>query len=687
MATWTLTRPASTGLANDIDLATDAVALANSPGDFGNATAVSIATQSSAVSVPGWGDDTFGMNVRIVSGATILAATNAGGTYVTVQAASNAWSAAKSFPAINFAYVNTTATQAQWDAATIEYQQTWTKTKGSDAAHIEATAHTNAITVTYTAEDVLTADNLQSASQLSTPDLGKLAPVLTLPGETNLTENSVGAYCSTTDSTGTKYTYISTSATAPSVADLKAGTGAVAHNVDTAPLDSTFFTGAALQPSTNYYTYYIQTNSTGDSNLLESGIWTTLAVAVLSLPTEADITETSATVGCTTDKWFSSSGPNVLYYYVSTSNTAPSIADLIAGTGAVKSGSVTLAAAGIQTFATGSVLSASTTYYTYFVQEVDGPAPKAYSLILESGSWQTTGAADNLLADNLQSASQLSTPAAATEYDFLADDLQSASQLSTPSVGQTHVLTADDLQSASQLSTPTAATEYDFLADDLRSASQLSTPSAGQTHVLTADDLQSASQLSTPVLAGTHVLTADDLQSASQLSTPAVGQEHSVLADDLQSASQLSTPTLVHTTTELLVPDTDTTVGNWTTDTGATTGLYLQIDEASANDADFIQSEAAPSASAVKFRLSDPAVAPIVADTQRVTYRYGKDADDGVALDLTVSLIEGASTVIASWTHLDIPVTLNTADQVLTGPQKTAITNHSDLFIQFEATI
>jgi len=135
----------------------------------------------------------------------------------------------------------------------------------------------------------------------------------------------------------------------------------------------------------------------------------------------------------------------------------------------------------------------------------------------------------------------------ATSDDLLADDLQSSSELSTPAIGQTHALTADDLQSSSELSTPALAQEHTLTADDLQSASDLSTPALGQSHNLTADDLQSASELSTPAIAQTHVFTAGDLHSASQLSTPSIGYEGGLLADDLESASELSAPTIAQT--------------------------------------------------------------------------------------------------------------------------------------------
>jgi hypothetical protein len=161
---------------------------------------------------------------------------------------------------------------------------------------------------------------------------------------------------------------------------------------------------------------------------------------------------------------------------------------------------------------------------------------------------QTAGVtANNLLANDLQSSSSVSTPSLGQTHGLLANDLQSASSVSTPTLGQTHVLLANDLQSTSSVSTPSLAAFANvdtLLADNLESLSTLSTPALGQTHEILANDLQSASSLSTPTVGQVHVLLADNLQSVSSLSTPSISQTHVLLADNLQSLSTLSTPSL-----------------------------------------------------------------------------------------------------------------------------------------------
>lgn len=60
---------------------------------------------------------------------------------------------------------------------------------------------------------------------------------------------------------------------------------------------------------------------------------------------------------------------------------------------------------------------------------------------------------------------------------LLADDLQSVTELSTPAIGQIHALLADDLESATELSTPTLVENVDsLLADDLQVVVQFSRP-------------------------------------------------------------------------------------------------------------------------------------------------------------------------------------------------------------------
>jgi hypothetical protein len=154
------------------------------------------------------------------------------------------------------------------------------------------------------------------------------------------------------------------------------------------------------------------------------------------------------------------------------------------------------------------------------------------------------GSEHTLLADDVQSLSQVTTPAVGQEHALLADDVQSLSQVDTPVVGQEHALLANDIESASEVTTPAASESHILLADDVESASEVTSPIIGQSHVLDATDIDSLSQVDAPAIGQEHSILADDADSASEVDTPAVGQEHGLFADDVQSLSELTTPSV-----------------------------------------------------------------------------------------------------------------------------------------------
>ncbi len=119
---------------------------------------------------------------------------------------------------------------------------------------------------------------------------------------------------------------------------------------------------------------------------------------------------------------------------------------------------------------------------------------------------------------------------ASTSRYFLGVQVLNLNTLSA--AGGTDDLLADDLESSSEVGTPAVGQEHALTADDTESASEVSAPSVGQTHALDASDVESASEVDAPVLATIHVLDADDVQSTSEVSAPAIGQEHAILADE-----------------------------------------------------------------------------------------------------------------------------------------------------------
>lgn len=264
---------------------------------------------------------------------------------------------------------------------------------------------------------------------LSSTKYGELSLgiVLTLPTITLIKDVTTTVGCTTNTGTGTLYYYISTSATPPSAADLKAGTGAVTSGSQATPGEGVEkFVATGLTHNTTYYAHFIQ-NDTEDSNILTSPSFTTLQNAVLTLPTEADITDTTVTVGCTTDL-----AVGVLYYYIGTSATAPSKTDLKLGTGADAAGFIVSPGIGIETFAA-TGLTQSTTYYTYFYQEQTGTSG---SDILESGSWATIAGATTT--------PKTLTPSA-TGTASLTKELTFARTLASSALGTTSLAKALDL--------------------------------------------------------------------------------------------------------------------------------------------------------------------------------------------------------------------------------------------------
>ena len=129
-------------------------------------------------------------------------------------------------------------------------------------------------------------------------------------------------------------------------------------------------------------------------------------------------------------------------------------------------------------------------------------------------------------------------------------------------------------------------------------------------------------------------------------------------------------------------PDSDVTTGNWTPN-GGPVSLFDTLNEIVIDDADFSESANNPAADLMEVGLSnvdDPA-----GNVNHVLrYRYQKDVAAGRQIDLTVSLIQGV-TVIASFVHADIGNPWVTQAQTLTGPQADAITDYTDLRIQFTA--
>lgn len=132
---------------------------------------------------------------------------------------------------------------------------------------------------------------------------------------------------------------------------------------------------------------------------------------------------------------------------------------------------------------------------------------------------------------------------------------------------------------------------------------------------------------------------------------------------------------------QLARPIADISDGSWTTDSGGTS-LFAAIDEATASDADYIQSSGDASDDAVEVALS--AISdPGIIDTGHIL-RWRMSKDGPATMHATVQLVEG-STVRAERVYFDIPDTATDYSFTLTTGQigeATAISDYGNLRVR-----
>ena len=131
--------------ANNVDTS---FTVANTPADFQSMDSLSWQVRYLALSRS---DDTLGLQIRVMSGATVLAAADAAGAFQTVSA--NITNSTMQNSAVTaFAYVNTSASKTLWDAAEVELRSLYAVSMGDDGARVRV--DTLELTGTYTATSV-----------------------------------------------------------------------------------------------------------------------------------------------------------------------------------------------------------------------------------------------------------------------------------------------------------------------------------------------------------------------------------------------------------------------------------------------------------------------------------------------------------------------------------------------------
>lgn len=130
-------------------------------------------------------------------------------------------------------------------------------------------------------------------------------------------------------------------------------------------------------------------------------------------------------------------------------------------------------------------------------------------------------------------------------------------------------------------------------------------------------------------------------------------------------------------------PTSDSVTGTWLNQAGAAV-LYTSLSKpAGVDDATYIVASPITTDTA-KVKLEAPVFE--VGDEAYVDYRIGKNYPNAPQnVNVTVNLYQGA-TLIATWTNTAIAGNLTTITQTLTAPQLAAITDYSNLFLEFVST-
>jgi len=110
------------------------------------------------------------------------------------------------------------------------------------------------------------------------------APVLSSPTGTQTGSSTATVGATTDEGNGTLYAFVSTSATPPSGADLKAGTGAVwSGSTAVSSSGAKTLNATGLSPSTGYYAHLIHTDAAAnDSNIVTSSQFTTASASSIA---------------------------------------------------------------------------------------------------------------------------------------------------------------------------------------------------------------------------------------------------------------------------------------------------------------------------------------------------------------------------------------------------------------------
>ncbi len=139
---------------------------------------------------------------------------------------------------------------------------------------------------------------------------------------------------------------------------------------------------------------------------------------------------------------------------------------------------------------------------------------------------------------------------------------------------------------------------------------------------------------------------------------------------------------------QTLHPSADSADGNWTDDGGGT-ALAAAIDETTASDSDYIQSEFGPSSSGCRVKLESSGD-PESSSGHIIRWRVGKNQTGGDTINMTVTLRQGGADTLGAGTQIatfnrNAVDSLTTYEETLSGTEADSITDYGDLYLEFYA--
>lgn len=131
-------------------------------------------------------------------------------------------------------------------------------------------------------------------------------------------------------------------------------------------------------------------------------------------------------------------------------------------------------------------------------------------------------------------------------------------------------------------------------------------------------------------------------------------------------------------------PSADTVRTGWTDEAGGTTSIYTGIDEAVAEDVEYIKTAAPPGTNEFETLLTS-VTDPVSSSGHIMRWRRRKQPASGSAdINLTVRLLQG-TTQIKSVADNAIPGSFTDTSATLSAGEADAITNYADLRLEFVA--